>query len=155
MVVLPCSNEPAVSELQLIGSGVQDVGSSDINEYLREITGQDFTAKDFRTWAGTVAAAWVLEEFEAFESEAQAKQNILRAIEKVAATLGNTPAVCRRCYVHPAVLEAYMDGSMLQALRDRARKMSRSLKGLEPEEAAVLALLQRRLASESSARGLP
>jgi DNA topoisomerase-1 len=84
---------------------VRDIGSSDINEYLQEISGQDFTAKDFRTWAGTVAAAWALEEFEAFDSEVQAKQNILRAIEKVAATLGNTPAVCRKCYVHPAVLE--------------------------------------------------
>jgi DNA topoisomerase-1 len=129
----------------------RDIGSSDINEYLQEISGQDFTAKDFRTWAGTVAAAWALEEFEAFDSEVQAKQNILRAIEKVAATLGNTPAVCRKRYVHPAVLEAYMDGSMLQALRERAQKMARSLKGLKPEEAAVLALLQRRLHSESGA----
>jgi DNA topoisomerase-1 len=96
-----------------------------------------------------------LEEFEAFDSEVEAKRNILRAIEKVAAMLGNTPAVCRKCYVHPAVLEAYMDGSMLRALGQRAQKMARSLKGLEPEEAAVLALLQRRLASESGARGLP
>jgi DNA topoisomerase I len=134
---------------------VRDVGSSDINEYLREITGQDFTAKDFRTWAGTVAAAWALEEFDAFDTEVEAKRNILRAIEKVAAMLGNTPSVCRKCYVHPAVLEAYMEGSMLQALGQRAQHMARSLKGLEPEEAAVLALLQRRLASENRARGLP
>jgi DNA topoisomerase-1 len=156
-VVQRCQDLPGYELFGYVGDDgeVRNIGSSDINEYLREITGQDFTAKDFRTWAGTVAAAWALEEFEAFDSEVEAKQNILRAIEKVAATLGNTPAVCRKCYVHPAVLDAYMDGSMLQGLKGRAQRMARSLKGLEPEEAAVLALLQRRMASENGARGTP
>jgi DNA topoisomerase-1 len=155
-VVQRCQDLPGYELFQYVDDGeIRDVESSDINEYLREITGQDFTAKDFRTWAGTVAAALALEEFEAFDSEVEAKRNIVRAIEKVAAMLGNTPAVCRKCYVHPAVLEAYMDGTMLDALGQRAQKIARSLKGLEPEEAAVLALLQRRLASESGARGLP
>ena len=155
-VVQRCQDLPGYELFQYVDDDgeVRNVESSDINEYLREVTGHDFTAKDFRTWAGTVAAAWALQEFEAFDSEVEAKGNILRAIEKVAAMLGNTPAVCRKCYVHPAVLEAYMDGSMLQALRERAQTMAHSLKGLEPEEAAVLALLQRRLASENGVRGL-
>jgi len=155
-VVQRCQDLPGYELFQYVDDDgeVRNVESSDINEYLREVTGHDFTAKDFRTWAGTVAAAWALQEFEAFDTEVEAKGNILCAIEKVAAMLGNTPAVCRKCYVHPAVLEAYMDGSMLQALRERAQTMAHSLKGLEPEEAAVLALLQRRLASENGVRGL-
>jgi DNA topoisomerase-1 len=86
------------------------VDSADVNDYLREITGEDYTAKDFRTWSGTVLAALALQEFEKFDSEAQAKKNIVRAIESVAQKLGNTPSVCRKCYVHPAVLDAYLDG---------------------------------------------
>ncbi len=126
----------------------RDVGSGDVNEYLREITGQDFTAKDFRTWAGTVLAAWALSEFEAFDSETQAKQNVVRAIERVAERLGNTPAVCRRCYVHPAVLDAYLDGSLVETLKHQVEgELSGSLSTLPPEEAAVLVLLQRRLAA--------
>jgi DNA topoisomerase-1 len=132
---------------------VQDIGSGDVNDYLREITGQDFTAKDFRTWAGTVAAAWALEEFKSFDSEAQAKRNIVQAIERVAERLGNTPTVCRQCYVHPALLDAYMDGSMLEALRRRGAEVSEELSGLDPEEAAVLALLQHRMAQEAQGRG--
>jgi DNA topoisomerase I len=118
--------------------GVQHgIDSADVNDYLREITGEDFTAKDFRTWAGTVLASLVLQEFEKFDSQAQAKKNIVRAIETVAERLGNTPSICRKCYVHPAVLEAYLDGTMLEWKKD--------LHALRPEEAAVLALLQQRL----------
>ena len=130
---------------------VQDVDSADVNEYFREISGQDFTAMDFRTWAGTVAAAWALQEFEAFDSEAEAKRNVVAAIEKVAARLGNTPAVCRKCYVHPTVLEAYLEGSIPDSLARGARKLAARLKGLDPEEAAVLALLQRRAAGRTEA----
>ena len=91
-----------------------------------------------------------LREFEAFDSKAQARRNIVRAIESVARRLGNTPTVCRKCYVHPAVLESYLDGTMLDVLRRRAdRAMSGSLSRLRPEEAAVLALLRRRLARAS------
>ena len=126
-----------------------DVTSNDVNDYLREITGQDFTAKDFRTWAGTVLAAQALKEFEKFDSKAQAKKNIVRAIESVAAKLGNTPAVCKKCYVHPAILDSYMDGELIETLRKRAARMERHLADLEPEEAAVLVLLQRRLAGRN------
>jgi DNA topoisomerase I len=148
-VVKRCLDIPGYELFQYLDEdgNQQDVDSADVNEYLQEISGQDFTAKDFRTWAGTVLAAMALQEFEAFDSEAQAKRNIVRAIESVARRLGNTVAVCRKCYVHPAVIEAYMDGSMLKTLRGRADAvMEGSLRELEPEEAAVLALLRRRLA---------
>ncbi len=124
-----------------------DIGSDDVNAYLREATGADFTAKDFRTWAGTVLASLALQEFQAFDSQAQAKKNLLRAIESVSKKLGNTPTVCRKCYIHPGVIDAYLDGSMIATLQQKAQKaMNRSLAHLRPEEAAVLALLQRRLA---------
>ena len=105
----------------------QTVGSADVNAYLQEITGEDFTSKDFRTWAGTVLAAQLLREFEEFDSDAQAKKNIVRAIESVAKRLGNTKAVCRKCYIHPAVLDAYLDGSMMETLAQRARNVSRAV----------------------------
>jgi DNA topoisomerase-1 len=125
------------------------VNSSDVNDYLREITGEDYTAKDFRTWSGTVLAAIALQEFEKFDSEAQAKKNIVRAIETVAEKLGNTPSVCRKCYVHPAVLDSYMDGTMVEGLLARAeQKLAEDLQDLQPEEAAVLAMLQQRLAQD-------
>jgi len=127
------------------------VGSSDVNDYLRAITGEDYTAKDFRTWSGTVLAALALQEFESFDSDAQAKKNVVRAIESVAEKLGNTPSVCRKCYVHPAVLDAYMDGTMLEGLRARAEEsLVEDLRDLQPEEAAVLAMLERRLAQEAA-----
>ena len=125
------------------------IGSADVNDYLREITGEEFTAKDFRTWSGTVLAALALQECEKFDSEAQAKKNVVRAIEHVAQRLGNTPSVCRKCYVHPAVLDAYFDGTMLEGLRRRAREeWDEELRALRPEEAAVLALLRERLQRE-------
>jgi len=129
------------------------IGSSDVNEYLREITGQDFTAKDFRTWAGTVLAAKALQEFEAWDSKAQAKRNIVRAIESVAKRLGNTKAVCKKCYIHPAVLNSYLDGSLMETLRRRIRKeMTESLRELRREEAAVLAFLLYRMKEEARER---
>ena len=130
----------------------RSVGSGDVNAYLREASGRDFTAKDFRTWAGTVLAARALQEFQAFHSQTQARKQIVAAIEKVAKRLGNTKAVCRKCYVHPAVLDAYLDGSLVKTLRRRAeRELSGQLPTLTPEEAAVLALLQQRLKREAAA----
>ena len=127
------------------------IGSSDVNAYLHEVAGAEFTAKDFRTWAGTVLAALALEECAEFDSEAQAKKNIVHAIEEVSKRLGNTPAICRKCYVHPAILGSYLEGSTLATLRQRAAQdLSKSLGTLRPEEAAVLALLQQRLAQETS-----
>jgi DNA topoisomerase I len=131
------------------------IDSADVNTYLRQISGLDFTAKDFRTWAGTVLAARALEEFETFDSQAQARRNIVRAIEKVAQRLGNTKAVCRKCYVHPALFDAYLDGSLLQTLKQRVEKqLRRSLHKLNPEEAAVLAFLQERLRRDAGSQAL-
>ena len=127
------------------------IDSADVNEYLRQITGEDYTAKDFRTWSGTVLAALALQEFEKFDSDSQARKNIVRAIESVAERLGNTPSICRKCYVHPAIIDAYLEGTVLQALRTRTeQELVGELHELQPEEAAVLALLQQRLQREDA-----
>ena len=124
---------------------VRQVSSADVNDYIRSIAGAEVTAKDFRTWAGTVLAAMALREFEPAEAEAAAKRNVRRAIEKVAARLGNTPAICRKCYVHPEVLAAYLDGT-LAALLDAApdKMLKRSVAALPSEEAATLLFLHLR-----------
>jgi DNA topoisomerase I len=129
---------------------VEDVDSDDVNEYLREVTGENFTAKDFRTWSGTVLAAWALEDLGEAGSPTQAKRNVVRAVESVAKSLGNTPAVCRSCYVHPDVIEAHLDGSLARGLAAAAeRRLAQNLRGLTPQEAAVLALLRVRLEAET------
>jgi DNA topoisomerase-1 len=128
----------------------KDVASSDVNDYLKEITGRDITAKDFRTWAGTVLAAMALNELESFDNAAQAKRNLRAAIEKVAGKLGNTPTICRKCYVHPEVLNSYLDGNLVLELKSKAESELRGeVESLKPEEAAVLALLRGRLAQEA------
>ncbi|SDO09748.1 DNA topoisomerase-1 [Methylobacterium phyllostachyos] len=155
-IVKACQDLPGQELFQYIdGDGTQrDVTSSDVNAYLREITGEDFTAKDFRTWAGTVLAALALREFESFDSDAAAKRNVRAAIESVAGRLGNTPTICRKCYIHPQVLDCYMEGGLLLHVKDVVEsELSQDLSSLRSEEAAVLALLQARLAaSEDAAR---
>ncbi len=94
-----------------------------------------------------------LQEFESFDSQARAKKNVVAAIESVAEKLGNTKAVCRKCCIHPALIESYLDGSTLEVLKGRAeRKLSRNLSSLRPEEAAVIALLRGRLQREAKSR---
>ena len=147
-VIKKCQDLPEQQLFEYIDSeGTRhDISSSDVNAYLQEITGKDFTAKDFRTWAGTVLAAMALQEFEAFDSETQAKKNVVAAIESVAKRLGNTRAVCRKCYVHPAVLDAYLDGGLAKLLKKKIdQKLRGSIRSLKPEEAAVMAFLERRL----------
>ena len=125
---------------------VREVTSADVNAYLREITGADITAKDFRTWAGTVLAALALREFEAFDTKATQKKNLKAAIERVSARLGNTPTICRKCYIHPEVLNAYVEGGLLLEIKDKVEEeLSENLAVLKPEEAAVLAMLEGRL----------
>ena len=128
------------------------ITSSDVNGYLQRIAGQEFTAKDFRTWAGTVLAARALKEYEEHcQSAAQAKRNVAAAIGAVASQLGNTKAVCRKCYVHPDVVQAYLDGTLLSSLSSTMRKASpRSLQCLPPEEAAVLNFLHERMRSPTA-----
>ena len=128
---------------------VRDVTSQDVNDYLREISGEDFTAKDFRTWAGTVMAAIALNEVGAFENKTQAKRNVGDAIHAVAKMLGNTPAICRKCYVHPIVLETYLSGDAIEGLKKSAEEtLTDSLENLSSAEAAVLSFLQRNLSEK-------
>ena len=93
--------------------------SSDVNTYLKEISGEDITAKDFRTWQGTVLAALALQEFQKFDNQAGAKKNIREAIQRVAARLGNTPTICRKCYIHPEILTTYIEGSLLLEVKEK------------------------------------
>lgn len=118
-----------------------DVTSTDVNRYLREIAGHRFTAKDFRTWIGTVTAAWELARCEDFTSQTQAKRNINGAVANVAVVLGNTRTVCRKCYIHPAVINAYLDSTLRDTL-DSGRKAARKHSLLPTYEAAVLGLLK-------------
>ena len=120
------------------------IGSDDVNAYLSGITGEDYTSKDFRTWAGTVLASQVLRNFEKFDSDAQAKRNIAEAVESVAKRLGNTKAVCRKCYIHPAILDAYMDGATIETIKANATRM-KSRGALSSEEVAVVGLIERGL----------
>jgi DNA topoisomerase-1 len=150
-IVKRCRDLPGYELFQYVDEDgePQVVDSADVNGYLRDAGADEFTAKDFRTWAGTVLAALALQEFEAFDSETQRKRNVVQAIEQVAKRLGNTPAICRKCYVHPTVIEAYMDGLTLETVRQQAeRAMVEDVDGLRPEEAMVLALLRNRLARE-------
>jgi len=150
-IVKACQDLPGQDLFQYLdGNGEQQsVTSADVNAYLKEITGRDITAKDFRTWAGTVLAALALKEFEEFDSEAKAKKNIRAAIEKVSGRLGNTPSICRKCYVHPEVFSSYMDGELLLEVKEEIEtELREDLPSLKPEEAAVLSLLQERLSRE-------
>jgi DNA topoisomerase-1 len=118
------------------------VSSSDVNDYLRAITCKDYTAKDFRTWSGTMLAARALKEYEGFTSEAEARRNIKAALEQVAEKLGNTLAICRKCYVHPAIIDAYLDRSIPSVAPPRQTENSGH--ELSPEERSLISLLQQR-----------
>ncbi|MBV8920143.1 DNA topoisomerase IB [Bradyrhizobium sp.] len=151
-IMKACQDLPGQELLQYVdeAGNCQDVTSTDVNDYLKEITGKDITAKDFRTWAGTVLAAMALAELESFDSAAQAKRHLRAAVEKVSARLGNTPTICRKCYIHPDVLNSYMDGKLIIELKSKAESELRGgMEDLKPEEAAVLALLRSRLAKEA------
>jgi DNA topoisomerase-1 len=147
-IIKACQELPGQELMQYLDEDrkQQDVTSSDVNAYLNEITGQDITAKDFRTWAGTVLAALALKELESFDTAAQAKRNLRAAIERVAARLGNTPTICRKCYVHPEVLNSYLDGNLALEIKSEVESELRNeLARLQPEEAAILAMLRARL----------
>jgi DNA topoisomerase-1 len=138
----------------LEGKETRHIGSQDVNEYLREITGRDFTAKDFRTWIGTVLAATAFQEFEGATSDRQARKNVNLVIESVAKVLGNTPAVCRKAYVHPEIIQSYLEGKTIETLKQRvAEETAKPLTRLKPAESAVLVLLHRRL--QAAARKSP
>ena len=150
-IVRQCQEIPGQELFQYVDEDGtrQDVTSAEVNAYLKEITGREVTAKDFRTWAGTVLAALALKEFETFDSDAKAKKNVRAAIERVASKLGNTPTICRKCYVHPEILHCYFEGSMLIEIKKEVEaELRENLAGLKPEEAAVLGLLESRLSRD-------
>jgi DNA topoisomerase-1 len=149
-VVRACQDLPGQELFQYVDESgeMRDVTSSDVNAYLKEISDEDITAKDFRTWHGTVLAALALHEFQKFDSQAGAKKNIREAIQRVAARLGNTPTICRKCYIHPEILSTYIEGSLLLEVKEKVEAELRdNLATLKPEEAAVLTLLQSRLST--------
>ena len=122
------------------------VTSDDVNQYLHDVTGENITAKDFRTWAATNLAALALSELEHYDTKAKAKKNVLRAVEAVSKMLGNTPAICRKCYIHPAIFDGYLDGSLMEGLAARAEaQLEHPDHALTADEVAVTAFLSRRL----------
>jgi DNA topoisomerase I len=158
-VVRRCQELPGQELFQFVDEAgeVRDVVSDDVNEYIREASGGDFTAKDFRTWAGTVLAYRALRALQPGSGERAAKKNVVEAIRQTADRLGNTPAVARGSYVHPAVLEAYLAGSIRGALVEAAEAQPTPPTGATAaEEKQVRALLRQRLdddAGRSTDRG--
>lgn len=145
-IVRACQELPGQELFQYLDDAGQkrDVGSGGVNDYLRELTNRDFTAKDFRTWAGTVSTATELRRLGPAVSATAARRNIARAVKAASQNLGNTPAVCRKSYIHPAIIEAYLDGSLLPKLNAwRGKTNAHSSRRLRPDEAAVLAFLKR------------
>jgi DNA topoisomerase-1 len=146
-IVRRCQELPGQELLQYLDDDgrVRDVTSTDVNDYVRDATGMDFTAKDFRTWAGTVLAAQTLVGLDAGDAPSQSKRKIAQAVAAVAERLGNTKAVCRKCYIHPAVFDAYVDGSLSGALATvQVRETTEMTVTLRARETAVLALLKKR-----------
>jgi DNA topoisomerase-1 len=149
-IIRRCQDIPGYELFQYEDSeGYHSIDSADVNEYLREISSEDFTAKDFRTWAGTVLACAALRQLEAFDSETQAKKNVVQAIDAVAERLGNTRSVCRKCYVHPAVLDSYLSGTMAKTLEKLAKIESNGWSAALREEERVLMHLLREASSGS------
>jgi DNA topoisomerase I len=141
-IVKACRDLPGYELFQYVDEGGKrcSIGSADVNQYVRDACGEAFTAKDFRTWAGTVLVARALAESPRLTSAAAGRRSIVRAIESAAERLGNTVAVCRNSYVHPAVLEAFLDGDVIAV----ARRRPASARRLSGDEAAVAKLIARR-----------
>ncbi|HEY1768098.1 MAG TPA: DNA topoisomerase IB [Terracidiphilus sp.] len=153
-IVKRCLDLPGYELFQYIDEegALHSVDASDVNDYLRAVTDRQFTAKDFRTWAGSVLACSVLRGFEVFETQSQAKKNVVQAIASVAERLGNTPAVCKKCYVHPEVLECYLCGTMMKTFEKQIKsELSKSPHGLRQEELDLLHLLTRAQAARAKA----
>ncbi|HUR16915.1 MAG TPA: hypothetical protein VMZ33_06495, partial [Candidatus Limnocylindrales bacterium] len=162
-IVKACQDLPGQRLFQYLDEdgNRQSVDSDDVNQYMRAAMGDEFSAKDFRTWAGTVLAARAFQALEAATGDEQlaeaaaagvtnrGRSSLTRAVEEVAQQLGNTPAVCRKCYIHPQIIDAYMDGSLAEALTRRAGEVLETDKGLRAEERFVLSILQRRLTADN------
>jgi DNA topoisomerase-1 len=143
-IVARCQSLPGEELFQYVDDeGVhQTIGSSDVNDYLREMAGDEFTTKDFRTWSGTLLALGALEELGPAPSEREAKSTIVAAIDRVAERLNNTRAVCRKYYVHPVIFDAYLRGTLLQPTPNGTRGGAAPANGLRPEEQGLVRLLR-------------
>jgi DNA topoisomerase I len=154
-IVRACKSVPGYELFQYVNDEGKrcTIRSEDVNSYLKEITGENFSAKDFRTWSGTVLAAKALRSLPMFETEAQAKRNINLAIDSVSKKLGNTKSICRKCYVHPAVLDAYLDGDTIETiLVNSTISRKKSSTDLDADERAVIILIARRLENKRTLR---
>ena len=152
-IVLKLQDLPGQDLFQYVDDDgeVRNVTSQDVNDYLREITGQDFSAKDFRTWAGTVLAAIALNAIGSFENKKQAKANIRDALRAVSKILGNTPAICRKCYVHPIVLEKYLTGNSIEGLKQKTEEaLEKNDVDLRASETAILKFLRAQSAKKAA-----
>jgi DNA topoisomerase I len=152
-IVKRCQDLPGQELFQYVDDEGQQrtIDSRDVHEYLRDVTQEDFTAKDFRTWAGTLLAAMALNAQEIFTTKKEAKSNVKNAISAVSKILGNTPAICRKCYVHPAVLESYLDGNLIEGLKSKTEEtLEQKLDDLRSDEIAVLTFLRQRLEKKAA-----
>lgn len=144
-IVQQCRDVPGYELFQYYDEGgdKRAVDSGEVNDYLREISGDEFTAKDFRTWAGTLHAVAALLDCEPCASEREGRARINECAAIVAERLGNTPAICKACYIHPAVFERYLDGTLVELVEGPAVSDGAGLDGLSDEEQVLLAFLER------------
>jgi len=149
-IVRQCQQLPGQELFQYLDDGgeARRVDSLDVNEYLREISGGDFTAKDFRTWHASAECFRAPEERPPFAAEAEAKAHLQEVIDHVALRLRNTPTICRKCYIHPAVIESYLAGTFKS--KSAVRRYGRS--GLSPVERSMLRFLKARSAAPSGSK---
>jgi DNA topoisomerase-1 len=153
-IVKRCRELPGHHLFEYIGDDGQlhTIDSGDVNDYLKEISGQEFTAKDFRTWSGSLLAVRALRELGFCDCATQAKKNVVQAIDRVREQLGNTRAICRKYYVHPAICEAYQEGCLLEECAEQ--ELTAADEGLSSEEAALLRFLRSHLSPETRGNGV-
>jgi DNA topoisomerase-1 len=153
-IVKRCQDIPGEELFQYIDDEEMSrtIESGDVNRYLRDISGHDFSAKDFRTWGGTVLAAEALVEQGEFTSQADARSNVVAAIQDVARQLNNTPAVCRKSYVHPEVIQAYMEGDLVRVWGQAEESLLEWTQGLRRGEAILVAVLKDRPGEPAEAK---
>ncbi|RPI24762.1 MAG: DNA topoisomerase IB [Acidobacteria bacterium] len=152
-IVRRCQELPGQDLFQFVNGDREPtpIDSNDVNEYLRETSGEDYTAKDFRTWAGTLAAVLALQRYPAPPSMTEGKKNVVSVIKEVAHKLGNTPATCRKFYIHPAVIDAYMDGALPQLMsRMACQVVEKSPHSLHPDEISLVEMLEEQVAMSQS-----
>ena len=153
-IIRACRDIPGQELFQYVDDAGEyhSIDSEAVNDYIRTISGGDFTAKDFRTWVGTVTCAVMLKEAPRFDSEGETKKQVVETIRQVSERLGNTAAVCRKCYVHPTVIECYLEGSGFPLMQRKRQRKNATNGELTSEERMTLRLLKNRLKQTDSQR---